>query len=177
MYTYLHTHTRTHTQTCVCICMCVNTHRCFKRFIYLPTPPPELGATQGHFFSVEFNRFRFRVFLVLVFLLTIPRLKSLVWPIVLPIAGKKIVVFISFARVLALRETQTDPSWIWTRVAGSISFDGSHYTTSASKEKWHKEMYLVTQPLRHWLDVTRVQSLNGVQLVWIQTFSSRWLVA
>ena len=54
-------------------------------------------------------------------------------PYYLPVAGERIVGFIPFTRVLALCETQTDSSRIWTRVAVSISFEVNHYVTAHSK--------------------------------------------
>ena len=34
-------------------------------YIYLPTPPHEQDATQGQYLKAEFNRFEFRVFILL----------------------------------------------------------------------------------------------------------------
>ena len=51
----------------------------------------------------------------------------------LPIAGGRIIGFIPFPRVLVLCELQSVSSWIWTRVAMSISYDDNHYTTGTSK--------------------------------------------
>ena len=45
----------------------------------------------------------------------------------LPIAGGRIIGFVPLPRVL--REMQSVSSWIWTRVAVSISYDNNHYTT------------------------------------------------
>ena len=56
----------------------------------------------------------------------IPRLKSPVWPTILPIAGGKIVGFIPFPRVLMLCEMQTASSRIWTHFTESISYDDIH---------------------------------------------------
>ena len=50
-------------------------------------------------------------------------------PYYLPIAGGRIIGFISFPRVLVLCEMQSVSSEIWTRVAVSISCDDNHYTT------------------------------------------------
>ena len=50
----------------------------------------------------------------------------------LPIAGGKIIEFIPFPRVLAICEMQSVSSRIWTRVAVSISYDNTHYTTGTS---------------------------------------------
>ena len=53
-------------------------------------------------------------------------------PYYLPIAGGRIIGFIPFPRVLVLCEMQSVSSRIWTRVAMSISYDDSHYTTGTS---------------------------------------------
>ena len=67
-----------------------------------------------------------------------PRLKNLVCPTILPIAGGRIIGFIPFPMVLVLCEMQSVTSRIWTRVAESISYDDNHYTTGTS---WY--MYIV----------------------------------
>ena len=53
-------------------------------------------------------------------------------PYYLPIAGRRIIGFIPFPRVLVLCEMQSASSRIWTRVAVSISYDDNHYTTGTS---------------------------------------------
>ena len=53
-------------------------------------------------------------------------------PYYLPIARGRIIVFIRFPRVLLLCEMQSVSSWIWTRIAVSISCDDNHYTTGTS---------------------------------------------
>ena len=50
-------------------------------------------------------------------------------PYYLRIAGGRIIGFIPFPRVLVLCEMQSVSSRIWTRVAGSISYDDNDYTT------------------------------------------------
>ena len=50
-------------------------------------------------------------------------------PYYLPIAGGRIIGFISFPRALVLCEMQSVSSRIWTRVVVSISYDDNHYTT------------------------------------------------
>ena len=50
-------------------------------------------------------------------------------PYYLPIAGGRIIGFISFPWVLVLCEMQSGLSRIWTLVAVSISYDDNHYTT------------------------------------------------
>ena len=58
----------------------------------------------------------------------------------LPIAGGRIIGFISFPRVLVLCEMQSVSSRIWTRVAVFISYDDNNYTTGTSTlfvfDKW-----------------------------------------
>ena len=53
-------------------------------------------------------------------------------PYYLPIAGGRIIGFISFPRVLVLCKMQSVSSRIWTRVAVSISYDDNHYTMGTS---------------------------------------------
>ena len=50
-------------------------------------------------------------------------------PYYLPIAGRRIIGFIPFPRVLVLCEMQSVSSRIWTRVAVSISYDDNHHLT------------------------------------------------
>ena len=50
----------------------------------------------------------------------------------LPIAGGRIIGFISFPRVLVLCEMQSVSSRIWIHVALSNSYDNNHYTTGTS---------------------------------------------
>ena len=80
-----------------------------------------------NFFKAKFNRFEFRVFLLLD---SKPEEHSL--PYYLSIAGGGIIGFIPFPRVLVLCEIQSVSSGIWTRVAVSISYDDNHYTTGTS---------------------------------------------
>ena len=53
----------------------------------------------------------------------------------LRIAGRRIIGFIHFPRVLALCEMQSASSRIWTRVIVSISYDNNHYITVHPQEK------------------------------------------
>ena len=50
----------------------------------------------------------------------------------LPMAGRRIIGFIPFPRVLVLCEMQSVSSRIWIRVAVSFSYDDNHYTTGTS---------------------------------------------
>ena len=61
-------------------------------------------------------------------------------PNYLPIAGGRIIEFIPFPRVLALCEMLSVSSRIWTRVAGSISYDDNHYTTGTSYKLFPKSI-------------------------------------
>ena len=78
-------------------------------------------------FYVEFNRFEFRVFLLLNGCLTKEKEPSL--PYYLPIAEGRITGFMPFPRLLVLCEIQSALSRIWTRDVESIFFDYNHYTT------------------------------------------------
>ena len=92
-----------------------------------PTPPLGQDMTQGQFLSGVYQVW------IQSFpsprLVASPRLKNLVCPTILPIAGGRIIGFIPFPRVSVLCEMQSASSRIWTRVAVSISYDDNHYTT------------------------------------------------
>ena len=75
----------------------------------------------------KFNRFEFRVFLLLDKLPHQADGCSLLY--YLPIAWRRINGFILFRRVLVLREMQSVSARIWTRIAVSISNDDNHYTS------------------------------------------------
>ena len=60
-------------------------------------------------------------------------------PYYLPITGGRIIGFIPFPRVLVLCEMQSVSSKIWTRVAVSFSYDGSHYTKSTSRQYFYRQ--------------------------------------
>ena len=53
-------------------------------------------------------------------------------PYYLPIAGRSIIEFIPFLRVLVLCEMKSTSSRIWTSVTVSISYNDNHYTTGTS---------------------------------------------
>ena len=65
-------------------------------------------------------------------LVALPRLKNLVCPTILPIAGGRIIGFIPFPKVLVLCEMQSVSSRIWTRITVSFSYDDNLYTTGTS---------------------------------------------
>ena len=60
------------------------------------------------------------------------RLKSPVWPTILPIKGGRIVEFSLFPEVLALCEMQSAVSWVWTCVAMSIFHSSNHCSMNTS---------------------------------------------
>ena len=65
-------------------------------------------------------------------------------PYYLPIAGGRIIGFISFPRVLVLCEMQSVSSRVWTRVAVSISYDDNYYTTGTSWiDIWQSQFNIV----------------------------------
>ena len=81
------------------------------KYVYLSTPPHEQDETRGQFFKVEFNRFKFRVFLLHRLLYQGYRVKS------------------AQLFVHGLKEN----GWMYTfpnRVAMSIFNDCNHYNTS-----------------------------------------------
>ena len=77
-----------------------------------------------------FNRFGFRVFLLLDHL---TKAEEPNLPYYLTIAGGRLIESITFPRVLVLSEMHSSSSRTWTRVAVSISYDYNHYTTGTSK--------------------------------------------
>ena len=97
-------------------------------YTYLPTPPLRQDMTRGQFFKRRLtglnSEFSFS-----------PRLKNLVYPTILPIAGGRIIGFIPFPRVLVLCEMQSVLSRIWTCVTVSIFYDDNHYTTDIISDK------------------------------------------
>ena len=56
-------------------------------------------------------------------------------PYYLPVAGRSIIRFIPFPKVLVLCEMQSVSFRFWTRVAVSISYDDNHYTTGTAIDK------------------------------------------
>ena len=99
---------------------------CFTFFFFFPNPSARAGYDTRSIFEAEFNRFEFRVFL----LLDSAEEPSL--PYYLPLAGGRIFGFIPFPRVLVLCEMQSVRSRIRTCVAVSTSCDDNHYTTGTS---------------------------------------------
>ena len=112
----------------------------YLKLSYLPTPPLGQDMTQGQFLE-EFNRFEFRGFLLLDYLLH---------------QGWKT------QSVLLFTNSWRDNNWIhtfpkgisamwnaislvqvWTRVATPISYDDNHYTTSI----WNYNCLLMTYEL------------------------------
>ena len=93
---------------------------------YLPIPPLRKDMAQGQFLS-GIKQLSIQSF-PSPRLFASPRLKNLVCPTSLPIAGGRIIGFIPFPSVLVLCEMQSVSSRIWTRVAVSISYDDNHYT-------------------------------------------------
>ena len=71
----------------------------------------------------EFNRFEFRILLLLG---CFTKVKELSLPYYLPIAGGRITRFTPFPRVLVLCELQT--ARIWTKLTVSISYSSNNYT-------------------------------------------------
>ena len=91
---------------------------------YLPTPPLGQDMTQGQFLSGVLNsEFSFSK------ISSLTKAEEPCLPYYLPIAGRRIIGFIPFPRVLVLYEMQSVSSRIWTRVVVSISYDDNHYTT------------------------------------------------
>ena len=97
------------------------------------------GWPEGSLFNSYYTKVWGRALLLFLDCSTLPlirtfssRLKNLVCPTILPIAGGRMIGFISFARVLVLYEMQSVSSRIWTRVTVSIFYDDNHYTTGTS---------------------------------------------
>ena len=96
-------------------------------YIYTHTNP---FATQGQFFKRSLTGW------ILSFHspkpVAIPRLKSPVCPIILPIGWGRIVGFIPFPKILELCKIKTAPCRIWTQFHVSISYNNIHNTTCSS---------------------------------------------
>ena len=106
-----------------------------KMFVHIyPTPPLGQDMTRGQFLS-GVDQVWFQNFSSLR-LVASPRLKNLVCPTILAIAGGRIIGFIPFPRVLVKCEMQSVTSRIWTRVAVSISYDDNHYTMGTSTKMY-----------------------------------------
>ena len=126
-------------------------------FLIFIMPPDSRMFHSKYFFSVWFGRFLFfggtntstwagcdirlifkrcltgfnsEFFFSLTGCLTKAKKPSL--PYHLPIAGRRIIGFISFPKVLVLCEMQSASARIWTHVAMSISYKHNHYTTGSS---------------------------------------------
>ena len=80
-------------------------HTCENGYHIYPTPPLGQDMTQSHFFKRSLTGLKSEFFLLR--LVASPRLKNLVRPTILPIAGGRIIGFIPFPRVLVPREMQS----------------------------------------------------------------------
>ena len=108
---------------------------------------------------MEFNRFEFIVFPSLR-LVASPRLKNLVCPTILPIAGGRIIGFIPFPKVLVLCEMQSVRSRIWTCVAVSISCNDNHYTTGRQPDSHHNFLFMQFRFLKVFRCFVRLKLLS-----------------
>ena len=149
---------------CVCVCVCV-----------FANSSTRAGCDTGSIF----------------FLLN--RLSNQGWKVYnLPITRGRIVEFKLFLWVQALCEMLTASFGIWTQVTVFISYDNNRFPSATSRYVYVymrfkmtiKEIkrqvvyilsYLPTPPLGQ--DMTQGQFLSEVLQVWIQSFSSPWLVA
>ena len=95
-----------------------------------PTPPLGQDMTQGQFFKRSLTSLNSEFSFSKTSCLTKPEEPSL--PYYLPITVGGIIGFIPFPRIFVLCEMQSVSSRIWTRVAVSISYDVSHYTTGTT---------------------------------------------
>ena len=96
---------------------------------YLPNPSAQAGC-HTKFFKQSLIGLNSEVSFSSIGCLTEAREHSL--PYYLPIAGRRIIGFITFPRVLVLCEIQSALSRIWTHVGVSISYDDNHYATGTS---------------------------------------------
>ena len=104
-----------------CIRMCVYKQ---KSCVHVPNPSAWVAGGTRH--KVDFfKRNLTRSNSVFFFLLEWLQYQEACLPYNLSIAGSGIVGFIPFPRVLAQYEIQIASSSIWTRVSGSISYDGT----------------------------------------------------
>ena len=94
---------------------------------YLPNPSARAGYDTRSIFKRRLTDLNSEYSFSLTSCLTKAEEPSLSY--YLPIAGGRIIGFISFPEVLVLREMQSVSSRVWTHVAVSISYDDNHYTT------------------------------------------------
>ena len=94
---------------------------------YLPKPSARAGYDTGSIFKRSLTGLNSEFSFSLTSCLTKAKEPSLSY--YLPIAGRRMIGFIPFPRVLVLCEMQSVWSRIWTRVAVIISYDDNHYTT------------------------------------------------
>ena len=132
----------------------------------LPTSPLGQDMTQGPFLSLTGlnSEFSFSQASCLI-KAEEPSLSNY-----LPIAGGRIIGFISFPRVLVLCEMQTVSSKIWTRVALSIFFDDNHYTTGTSEVDAITFRFLIN----HHQDLENMISSDVTHWNWTPSNKRRW---
>ena len=111
-----------------------------------------LGADSVGIFTTTFFCFTFCYYSCFPSprLVALPRLKNLVCPTILPIAGGRIIGFIPFPGVFVQCEMQSVLSRIWTRVAVSSSYDDNHYTSPMARETWVQSQVESYQRLKKW---------------------------
>ena len=102
--------------------------------LYLPNPSVRAGYGTWSIFKRSLTGLNSEFSFSQTSCLT--KAEELSLPYYLPIAGRRIIGFIPFPRVLVLCETQLASSRIWTRIAVSISYDDNPYTTEKLMS-WH----------------------------------------
>ena len=117
----LHTHTHTHTNLLKTRCTSMIT------YILFTNPSARAGYETRSIFKRSLTGLNSEISFSLTSCLTKAEETSLSY--YLPIAGGRIIGFISFPRVLVLCEMQSVSSRVWTCVTVSISYDDNHYTT------------------------------------------------
>ena len=112
---------------CVCGCSCIDIYLSIYLSILFTNPSARAGYDTRSIFKRSLTGFNSEFSFSETSCLTKaeePRLSYY-----LPIAGRRIIGFIRFPRVLVLCEMQWVSSRIWTRVAVFISYDENNYTT------------------------------------------------
>ena len=92
-----------------------------------------------------------------------------------PIAGRWIIRFIPFTRVLVLCEMQSVSSRIWTRVVVSISYDDNHYTTGTSFNLYLSLLWRQTKGKQNYTEFLKIVFHRGRLLVINYNFNTKAL--
>ena len=155
MLTYTHTHTHTHTYTYIrkninFYCDFYSAQTFHKK--------TELSSAKA------LSYMKFEAILEKIFILKYKAEEpSLTY--YLSIAGRRIMGFIAFPRVLVHCEMLSVSSRIWTHVAVSISYDDNHYTRVISRVCVCVCIYIYIYKREKWNELDKyVEKINGINI-------------